>query len=83
MLYALLIVLIQRSRDVLFFFDREMTRVAASLVSDISKLSLLASSWMKILPLSKVLPTKDPGTAVLSQYDLMAYVPGGFVHVCH
>ena len=38
---------------------------------------------MNILPLSKVLPTKDPGTAVLSQYDLMAYVAGGFVHVCH
>ena len=36
---------------------------------------------MKILPLSKVLPTKDPGTTVLSQYDLVAYVAGGFVHV--
>ena len=38
---------------------------------------------MKILPLSKVLPTKDPASAVLSQYDFMAYVAGGFVHVCH
>ena len=38
---------------------------------------------MKILPLSKVLPTKDPGTAVIGQCDLMAYVAGGFVHVCH
>ena len=55
LLYVSLIVFIQRSRDVLFFFDREMSRVAASLVSDISKLSECLFPFLKNVHTQKVL----------------------------